>query len=132
MSTDPGVLLFIQKSLDVRVLAIRQDTNKDVGVDDLTSIGINDLGRIASPINLDLFTWLPRDVHRCSTLLLILLDIITELRIHQRIIAVKTAVLKILSPQELLVHTVAEQFLPDIVIIRHSFGRRRTFFFPWE
>ena len=60
-------------------------------------------------------------MHGCAALLLILLDVITELGIHERLIAGLAAFLQVLRPEEFLVDTVAVQLLLDVVEIRHPF-----------
>ena len=58
-------------------------------------------------------------MHGSTSFLLILLDVVAELRIHERLIAVGTAVLHVFSPQELFTDSVAEQLLTDVSIIRY-------------
>ncbi|EIC95568.1 periplasmic-binding protein domain protein [Lachnoanaerobaculum saburreum F0468] len=58
----------------------------------------------------------------------VLLDVIAELRIHERLIAVGTAVLHVFSPQELFNDSVAEQFFVDVVVVRHTLLRAVTLF----
>ena len=70
-------------------------------------------------------------MHCGVPLLFVLLDVITELGIHERIIAGSFAVLKAFRPKELFVDAVAEQFLPDVVIIRHPFRACRRWSL-WE
>ena len=60
-------------------------------------------------------------MHGCTTLLLILLDVITELGIHEWLVAGLAALLQVLRPEEFLVDTVAEQLLLNVVEIRHPF-----------
>jgi hypothetical protein len=59
-------------------------------------------------------------VHGSTPFLLIRLDVIAELRIHERIIAVGTTVLHVFSPQELFTDSVAEQFFVDVVVVWHT------------
>ena len=65
----------------------------------IMSTTISDLSRIARPVNLDLFAGLPGKVHCGIPLLLILLDVIAELGIHERVITGGPAVLKVFRPQ---------------------------------
>ena len=67
--------------------------------------------RITGPVDLNLLTGFAADVHRCTAFLLILLDVIAELRIHEWFLAGLATFLQIFRPEELLVYTVAEQFL---------------------
>ena len=97
------------------------DTHKKKYRDDLSGIRIDDLRRIFCPVNFDLLAGLSVDMHGCAALLLILLDVITELGIHERLIAGLAAFLQVLRPEEFLVDTVAEQLLLDVVEIRHPF-----------
>ena len=87
MCGDPCALLLVDKGLYVWILAIRHNSNEKVGRDDLTGIRIRDLSRITSPVNFDLFTRLPVDMHGCTPFLFVLLDMITELGVHERLIA---------------------------------------------
>lgn len=87
----PRGLLFVDKSLCKGVLAISHYTNENPGWCGLPGIRINDLGGISGPVNLDLLTGFPRNVHGGSPLLLILLDVIVELRVHERIFAILSA-----------------------------------------
>lgn len=80
---DPCPLLFIDKGFDEGILAISHNTDKNPGSGDLTSIRINDFRRISSPIYLDLLPRFSRDMHGGAALLLILLDVIAELGIHE-------------------------------------------------
>lgn len=64
--------------------------------------------------------WACAYMHGGATFLLILLDIIAELRVHERIFTGKTTFLQIFSPKQLLVCAVFEQFLTNILIIRHA------------
>lgn len=54
---------------------------------------------------------------------------IAELRIHERFIAVGTAVLHVFSPQELFTDSVAEQFFVDVVVVWHTLVLRYWTFF---
>ena len=79
MRLDPVVGLLVDECFHKSILAIRQYTNEEPGICDLTGIGIDDMCRITSPVNFDLFTRLPGDMHSCTAFLLILLDVPAEL-----------------------------------------------------
>ena len=65
-----------------RILGVGQNSYENAGICDLAGIRINDVGRIYRPVNFDLFAGFPLDMHSCSALFLILLDVIAELGIH--------------------------------------------------
>ena len=121
MSGDPCTLLLIDKGFNVRILPVRHNANKEKGRDGLAGIWIRDLSRISGPINLDLFTGLPIDVHGGAAFLLILLDVIAELGIHKRLITGLTAFLKVFRTKEILIDSISEQFLLDVGKVRHPF-----------
>lgn len=126
MGGNPRLLLFIDERFDKSILAVGHDTDKDPCFGNLTGIRINDLYRITSQVNLDLLACFSRDVHDSAPFLLVLLDVITELGIHQSFITIPTAFFKVSHPEELLVDTIFEQFLTDVVEIRHPLsGFRR-------
>lgn len=77
---------------------------------------------------MNLLTGLAIDVHGSTSFLLILLDVIAELRIHERLIAVGTAALHVFSPQELFTDSVAEQFFVDVVVVWHTLLRAVALF----
>ncbi len=130
---NPGRLFFINRSLNIGILSVSHYANEKICVGNFAGIRIDDVGRIARPINFYLFTWFVVDVHRCTVFLLILLDLIAELGIHKRLIAGLAAFLKVFCPQKLFVDAIAEQFLSDISKIRHPFvsGRRCHLYF-WK
>lgn len=99
MCFDPGTFLLIDECFDEGILAVGHNADKDPGICDLAGIKISDLSRIARPVNLDLFAGLPGKVHCGIPLLLILLDVIAELGIHERVITGGPAVLKVFRPQ---------------------------------
>lgn len=121
VSGDPRTLLLVDESLYKWILAVCHNAHKEEGWNDLAGIWIDDLRRIPCPVNFDLFAGLSVDMHGCAALLLILLDVITELGIHERLIAGLAAFLQVLRPEEFLVDTVAVQLLLDVVEIRHPF-----------
>lgn len=118
---NPCTLLLIDESFNVRVLAVRHDAHEEKSRDNLTGIRIGDLSRISSPIDLDLLTGLSVDMHRSTAFLLVLLDVIAELGIHERIIAGLTAFLQIFRPEKLLIHSISKQLLLDVAEVRHAF-----------
>ena len=121
--------LFIDERFDKSILAVGHNTNKDPCFGNFTGIRINNLCRITSPVNLDLLACFPRNVHGSTAFLLVLLNVITELGIHQSIITILTAFFEVFCPKELLVDTIFEQFLTDVVEVRHPLGgfRRQIF-----
>lgn len=121
MCGNPCTLLLIDKGFNVRILAVRHNANKEKGLDNLAGIRIRDLSRISGPVNLDLFTGLPIDVHGGAAFLLILLDVMAELGIHKRPVTGLTAFLKVFRPEELLIDSVSEQFLLDVGKVRPPF-----------
>ena len=75
--------------------------------------------RITSPIYLNLFRRLTIDMHGGTTLLLLLLDVIAELRVHKWLVSGEAAFFKVLCPEELLVHSITEKFFADMPVIWH-------------
>ena len=98
MGTDPGFLLHVQKCFDVCIPAIGHDADKDIGFQDLACIRVDDRGRVTCSVNLNLLAGFTTDMHGCTVLLLILLDVVAKLGIHERFFAICTAVLHVLSP----------------------------------
>lgn len=91
---------------------------------DFSDIGINDVGWVSSPVNLDLFARFTVDVHGCTVFLLVLLDMKTELELHEWFIAREAALLKVFCPQELFIDAITEQLFADAFIVWHSLLRR--------
>ena len=116
---DPGILLFIGKSFHIRVLAVAHDPNEQECLCHLTGIRIYDIGRVSCPVYLDLLSGFSGDMHRCTAPLLVLLDVIAELGVHEGLSACHAAFLQIFGPEQLLVDTVSHQLLADILEIRH-------------
>ncbi len=75
--------------------------------------------RIACPIDLDLLCGLAVDMHGGAALLLILLDVVAELRVHKWFFFGETACFKILCPKELLIHSVPKKLFADMLEIGH-------------
>ena len=68
---------------DVCVLAVGHDTDKDIGFQYLACIRVNDRSRVTCPVNLNLLAWFPAGMHSCTVFLLILLNVVAELGIHE-------------------------------------------------
>ena len=81
------------------MLAVSHYANEYISFGNLSGIRIDDLCRISRPVHFDLLPGLAGDMHGGATLLLMLLNVIAELRVHQGIIAVTSAVLEILCPE---------------------------------
>ena len=123
MSFNPCGLLLIREGLNIRILTVCHNPDEDMGFCDLAGIGIDQFSLIPGPVNLHLFCRLTVDVHGGAVLVFVLLDVIAELRIHERIFAGLPAFLHVFCPQELLGHTVSQELLANVIIIRHSPGR---------
>ena len=123
MSRDPGALLLIDKGFDIRIHAVGHHAYEQPCGDHFTGIRIRDVGRVTGPVDLDLFAGFSGDMHRCMSFLLILLDVIAELGIHEGFFAGHSAFLQVFRPQELFVDSVAEQFLVDVIEVRHLLRR---------
>ena len=67
------------ESSSVTAHEISNNTNKYVCLNDFSSIWINDCCRITCPINFNLFTGFPVDMHGSTMFLLFLLDMVAEL-----------------------------------------------------
>ena len=99
---------------------ISHHADKYIGFVDLTSIRINDCCRISCPIDLNLLTRFPVDMHGSTSFLFILLDVVTELRIHKWFFVIQTTFFHIFRLQEFLGHSISEQLLMDVVKVWHS------------
>jgi len=104
---------------DVRILAVSHDPYKEPCRNDLTSVRICDGCRIPRPVNFYLFSRFPADMHGCIPFLLILLDVVAELGIHERFFAGLAAFYQVFCPEEFFVDSVTEQFLLDVIKVRH-------------
>ena len=120
VGSNPGVLLLIQKCFSICILAVRHCTDKHPGLDDFSSFRINHFRWITRPVNLYLFPGLPVDMHGRPFLLLILLKMVAELGIHERLLARLLTVFKVFSPKQFLCDTVLLKLLPHVFEIRHS------------
>ena len=125
---EDGIVLFSSSSYGKAYESIFVDSREhipasasDAMESALIGIWIDDLRRVPCPINFDLLAGLSVDMHGCAAFLFVLLDVITELGIHERLIAGLAAFLQVFCPEELFVDTVAEQLLLDVVEIRHPF-----------
>ena len=76
---DPAGLLHVREGFGIGVGAVTHGCNEHIHLGNLACITIYDRGSITSPVDLDLLTGLPGDMHRCMAFLLILLDVIAEL-----------------------------------------------------
>ena len=78
------------------------------------------------------------DMHGSTSFLLILLDVIAELGIHERFLTVSTAVLHVFRPQKLFADFIAEQLLVNVSGVKHPFigcdliCRREKLFFKYS
>ena len=122
MGGNPGSLLFGEEGFHIGVLAVAQNPNKDMGLSYFTSIRVDYVCRISSPVHFDLLSWPAGDVHGCTAALFILLDVVAELGVHKRFSAALTTGLQILRPQQLLVNAVPLEFSADIIEVWHLFG----------
>ena len=122
MGIDPWFLLHIQKCFYICILTVCHHTNKYISFDDFSGIRINDCCRITCPVNFHLFTGLAVDMHGSTSFLLILLNVIAELGIHEWFITISTAVFHVFCPQELFSNSVTEQLFTDVIIVWHPFS----------
>ena len=83
-------------------MAICHYADKDICRYDLPGIRIDQPGGIASPVNLHLLRRFAIDMHGGTAFIFVLLDVIAELRIHERLVTGLAAVLHVFRPQELL------------------------------
>ena len=116
----PGMLPFIGVCLGEGVLAVRQDADKDPGFDALTGVAVDEVGRVTGPVDLNLLTRLVPEMHGCLTTQPVLLDVVTELRVHEPLLTTQTTGLQILRPQELLVDAILAELLVDEVEVRQA------------
>ena len=120
---DPWLLLHIHTCFHICILAVSHHTNKYVGFDDFSCIRIDDRCRIPCPVYFNLFAGFAVDMHGSASFLLILLDVIAELGIHERFLTIRTAVLHVFCPQKLFTDSIAEQLLMDVIVVRHTLVR---------
>ncbi len=109
----------IHKSFYVRILTVGHDTHKNLSVHDFAGIWVDDVRWIACPVDLDLLRRLAVDMHGGAALLLILLDVVAELRVHKWLFFGETAFFKILCPKELLIHSIPKKLFADMLKIGH-------------
>jgi hypothetical protein len=100
MGRYPVLLLLVQESLDIGILAVRQGSNKDIGWNDFAGIVINECHCLAGPVNFDLLARLARDAHGCAFLFGEFLVVKAKLGVHERLFACHTAGRGILGPQQ--------------------------------
>ena len=92
---------------------------ENLGNQNFAGIWVDDVRRIACPVDLDLLRRLTVDMHSSAALLLILLDVVAELRVHKWFFFGETAFFKILCPKELLIHSVPKKLFADMLEIGH-------------
>ena len=80
-------------------MAVHKHADKDEYRCDFAGIRVNDCCRIPNPVDLYLLTGLVAYMHGSATFLFILLDVIAELRVHERIFTIKASFLQIFSPK---------------------------------
>ena len=117
MGPDPVPGPLVQKSFDVGVLTLGENAHEQPAVSNLTGVRIDDVCRIARPVDFDLFTGFSRDVHGCTAFLLVSADVFAELGIHERLFAGLPAFLAVFDPQKLFGDTVPQKFLADVTVI---------------
>jgi hypothetical protein len=94
MGSDPCRLSFVDKGFDIGILAVSHNTYEYTC--------FYDLRRITYPIDLDLFARFAGYVHGSTTFLLILLDVITKLRIHKRLLIVQATIFHVFGHKSFL------------------------------
>ena len=98
MCFNPVVRFLIQVCLYKGILTISKDSYKDLCLRDLTGVWIDEPCRIAGSVYFNLLTWFPWNVHGCSAFFFILLDIVAELRIHERFFVIHATFLTVFYP----------------------------------
>ncbi len=96
------VMSFVDGMINRGILAVCHHADKDIHRYGLSGIRINQFGGIASPVNLHLLRRFAVDMHGGTAFVFVLLDVIAELRIHERFVTGLAAVLHVFRPQELL------------------------------
>jgi hypothetical protein len=102
MGSDPVSCALVHECFDKCVLAVSHYTDKQPAVSDFSGIRIDDVCRITCPVNFDLLSGFSGDVHSSTPFLLIPMDVLAELRIHERNLTRKAAVLAVFDPQKFL------------------------------
>ena len=77
------------------------------------------MSRITRPVHFDLLTGFSADVHACMPFLLVLLDVVAELGVHERFLPGHAALFQIFRPKQFLIDAVPQQFLLNVVEVRH-------------
>lgn len=95
---DPGVLLHIQKCLNIRIAAVRQHRYEQVRVQQLTGGCIQHMSRGASPVYLQGLAGFVIQVHRGLGLVDVLRVVLVKLRGLVRKLASRPALLTVLDP----------------------------------
>ena len=96
---DPVPCPLIHESFNKCVLAVCKNSNKQPAVCHFAGIGIDDMCRITCPVDFDLLTGFSGYVHGRTPFLLIFVDVLAELGIHERVFTGKTAFLTVFNPQ---------------------------------
>ena len=129
---DPRFLLFIYESLGISILAVGASSYKDPCISNLTVVRIDDVSRISGPVDFHLLSRFSWDMHGGTAFLLILLDVIAELRVHERLLIIHTAHLAVLCPKKLFGYTVAKQFLTNVRKVWHRTVSSVAGFILWK
>ena len=98
MRRDPGVLLHVQKCLNIRIAAVRQYCYKQVCVQQLASGGVQHMSRGASPVYLHGLTGLVIQVHSGFGLVNVVCVVLVKLRGLVRKLAGRPALLTVFDP----------------------------------
>ena len=109
----------IHKGFHVWILTVGHNTHENLSIQNFAGIWVDDVRRITCPVDLDLFCGPAIDMHGSAALLLILLDVVAELRVHKWFFFGETAFFKILCPKELLIHSVPKKLFADMLEIGH-------------
>ena len=112
-------MFLIHKGFYVWILTVGHNTHENLGIQNFTGIWVDDVRRITCPVDLDLLCGLAVDMHSGAALLLILLDVVAELRVHKWFFFGETAFFKILCPKELPIHSVPKKLFADMLEIGH-------------
>ena len=121
MSFNPVACFLIHVCFYKSILAVSQYPYKDPCLCDLSGVRIKDVGGITCPVNFNLFTRLSRDMHGSPAFLFILLDVVAELGIHERLFVAHTALLTVFYPEKLFVDSISQKFFANVVKVRHAF-----------
>ena len=112
---DPVPRLLVGERLHVGVLAVRQSRDEQVGVHGFTRVRVDDVRRVPGPVHLHGFRGAAGDAHCRPAFLFLLLDVVAELRVHERLAVAEPAALAVFGPKQFLRHAVPEQLLADVL-----------------